>query len=214
MPGAKCRRNLKGHLGKVTCVHFGSQDNRTLVSGSLDSKLILWDTWTNNKIRIIPLQSSWTMTCCLSPQAELVASGGMDNLCTIHDASSARIVRELLGFQGYLSCVCFLDEGKLLTSSADGNIFLWDVESGYKISEFTGHANDVLCVSLAAGDNNSFVSGSVDNTAKVRGIANWCTMTNRPFDQLWDIRSETCRQTFWGHDGDVNSVHVSLVCLI
>lgn len=91
----------------------------------------------------------------------------MDNLCTIHEASSARIVRELLGFQGYLSCVRFLDEGKLLTSSADGNIFLWDVESGYKISEFTGHANDVLCVSLAVGENNAFVSGSVDNTAKV-----------------------------------------------
>lgn len=166
-PCTKCRRTLKGHLGKVTCVHYGSEDNQTLVSGSLDSKLILWDTWTNNKIRIIPLQSSWTMTCGLSPQAELVASGGMDNQCTIHETSSARVLRELLGFQGYLSCVSFLDENKLLTGSADGNIFLWDVESGYKIAEFMGHANDVLCVSLAFGDNNTFVSGSVDTTAKV-----------------------------------------------
>ena len=170
-PGVKCRRNFKGHLGKVTCVHCGSEDNRTLVSGSLDSKLILWDTWTNNKIRIIPLQSSWTMTCCLSPDGQLIASGGMDNMCTIHDTRSsegAKIVRELLGFEGFLSCVRFLDEGRLLTSSADGNIFLWDLASGTKISQFTGHASDVLAVSVEQSAKNSFVSGSVDDSSKVR----------------------------------------------
>lgn len=163
---------MKGHLGKVTSVYYECNDNRTLCSGSLDSKLILWDTWTNNKIRIIPLQSSWTMTCCLSPGGGLVASGGMDNQCTIHDTRSPisagpKVLRELLGFQGFLSCVRFYDETKLITSSADGNIFMWDIVTGARIAQFSGHASDVLSISIADPSLNRFVSGSVDDTAKV-----------------------------------------------
>ncbi|MPC97868.1 Guanine nucleotide-binding protein G(I)/G(S)/G(T) subunit beta-1 [Portunus trituberculatus] len=48
-----------------------------------------------------------------------------------------------------------------------------------------------------APDNNCFVTGSVDRTMK-----------------LWDVRDpDTCKQTFWGHTSDVNSVYVS-VCWV
>ena len=44
---------------------------------------------------------------------------------------------------------------------------LWDVEKGFKVTEFMGHEGDVMTISLGA-DNDVFVSGSVDKTAKVR----------------------------------------------
>jgi guanine nucleotide-binding protein subunit beta len=46
-----CRKSLKGHINKVTCVHF-SGDSRHAVSGSLDGKLIVWDCYTGNKTMV------------------------------------------------------------------------------------------------------------------------------------------------------------------
>lgn len=47
-------------------------------------------------------------------------------------------------------------------------------------------------MSLAmAPDMNFFISGSCDYTAK-----------------LWDIREGKCKQTFYGHESDVNAIGV------
>lgn len=45
------RRQLRGHINKVTCCHF-SGDSRHAVTGSLDGKLIVWDCWTGNKVQV------------------------------------------------------------------------------------------------------------------------------------------------------------------
>ncbi|KAG8180907.1 hypothetical protein JTE90_020137 [Oedothorax gibbosus] len=189
----RTKKILKGHLSKVTAIHYCG-DNRNLVSGSLDGKLIIWDTWTGNKVQIIPLQSSWVMTVSYSPSGNYVACGGMDNMCTVYDVNSrdgsgtAKIRRELMGFEGFLSCCRFLDDNKLITGSADMKIILWDLEKGVKEYECDGHAGDVMSMSLHP-DKSAFVTGSVDRTIK-----------------LWDTRDGDCKQTFWGHESDVNSV--------
>ncbi|KAF8767484.1 Guanine nucleotide-binding protein subunit like protein [Argiope bruennichi] len=166
----RTKKILKGHLSKVTAVHYCG-DNRHLVSGSLDGKLIIWDTWTGNKVRIIPLQSSWVMTASYSPSGNFVACGGMDNMCTVYDVNTrdstgtAKIRREMMGFEGFLSCCRFLDDNKLITGSADMKIMLWDLESGVKDAEYNGHAGDVISMSLHP-DKTSFVTGSVDRSIK------------------------------------------------
>ncbi|RWS28579.1 Guanine nucleotide-binding protein subunit beta-2-like protein, partial [Leptotrombidium deliense] len=189
----KCRRVMRGHLNKVNDVDF-SGDSRFLVSAALEGKLIIWDTWSGNKIRIIPLMSSWMMSCAFASSGSFVACGGMDNMCTIYDVTdknatgSAKIRRELMGFEGFLSACRFVNDNQILTGS-NMKIILWDLEKNVKISEFQGHCGDVLTLSLSP-DLNTFVSGSVDVTAK-----------------LWDIRDASCKQTFWGHTADVNSVY-------
>ena len=45
----KVRKFLKGHLAKVYALHWSS-DNQHLVSASQDGKLIVWDTYTSNKV--------------------------------------------------------------------------------------------------------------------------------------------------------------------
>ncbi|KAB7501042.1 Guanine nucleotide-binding protein subunit beta-2 [Armadillidium nasatum] len=67
-------------------------------------------------------------------------------------------------------------------------IIQWDVKVGQKVSQYFGHAGDVVTLSIAP-DQNTFITGSVDKTIK-----------------LWDLRDpKECKQTFWGHIGDVNS---------
>lgn len=65
------------------------------------------------------------MTVAYSPTGNHVACGGMDNMCTVYDVNSrdasgsAKIRREMMGFEGFLSCCRFIDDDKLITGSAD-----------------------------------------------------------------------------------------------
>ncbi|KAL7305936.1 hypothetical protein TKK_0001410 [Trichogramma kaykai] len=187
------KKMLKGHINKVNSVHF-SGDSRHCVTGSLDGKLIIWDTWTGNKVQIIPLRSAWVMSVAFAPSGNFVACGGMDNMCTVYDVNnrdatgSAKITRELLGYEGFLSSCRFLDDGHLITGSGDMKICIWDLEANKKTTDFSGHAGDVVSISLGP-DGNTYLTGSVDKTCK-----------------LWDLREEVAHQTFFGHEADVNSV--------
>lgn len=51
----RTRRTLRGHLAKIYAMHWGS-DSRNLVSASQDGKLIVWDSYTTNKV------STWLRT--------------------------------------------------------------------------------------------------------------------------------------------------------
>jgi guanine nucleotide-binding protein G(I)/G(S)/G(T) subunit beta-1 len=79
----RTRRTLRGHLSKVYAMHWGA-DSRNLVSASQDGKLIVWDSYSTNKVHAIPLRSSWVMTCAYAPSGAYVACGGLDNICSIY----------------------------------------------------------------------------------------------------------------------------------
>jgi WD40 repeat protein len=46
--------------------------HRHAVTGSLDGKLIIWDTWTGNKVQVISLRSSWVMSVAFAPSGNYV----------------------------------------------------------------------------------------------------------------------------------------------
>lgn len=205
----KTRKTLRGHLAKVYALQW-SNDNRHLVSASQDGKLIIWDSYTTNKIQAIPLKSSWVMTCNYSPSGNFVACGGLDNMCSIYDldkdnnGNNVKVKHELKHEDGYVSSCLFIGEEHILTASADQTVALWDCETGDQIRLFEGHQEDVMCLSSLAGSSSAsaaenslintmsqdlFISGSCDQTCK-----------------LWDLRSGSCSQTFQGHESDVNAI--------
>jgi len=195
-PSIKLRRTLKGHFGKVYAMHWAG-DSDSLLSASQDGKLIVWNAKSNIKTHAISLRSSWVMTCAFEQtKGNLVACGGLDNICSIYDISSAsqstsaRATQELSAHDGYLSCCRFVDEKSLLTASGDSTCLQWDVETGEVLKRFEGHKGDVMSLSISPTNPNVFVSGSVDATGRI-----------------WDIRSGKNVQTHIGHEADINSVH-------
>lgn len=194
-PQTKLRRTLKGHFGKVYAMHWAG-DSQSLVSASQDGKLIIWNAYTTNKLQAIPLRSSWVMTCAFEQsRGQLVACGGLDNLCSIYQLnpqgpqSAPRATRELSAHDGYLSCCRFIDEGHIATSSGDSTCILWDVQTGEAIKTFDEHTGDVMSLAICPTNQDLFVSGSVDASAKI-----------------WDIRTGRSVQTHVGHESDINSV--------
>jgi guanine nucleotide-binding protein G(I)/G(S)/G(T) subunit beta-1 len=182
------------------------------------------------KVHAIPLRSSWVMTCAYAPSGNFVACGGLDNICSIYSLKTregnVRVSRELPGHTGYLSCCRFLDDSQIVTSSGDMTwlvliilnflscsiLFLfsalWDIETGQQTTSFQGHTGDVMSLSLSP-DMKTFVSGACDASAKViRMIHFFHNNIYCLFNQLWDIREGMCKQTFPGHESDINAVTV------
>jgi len=52
----------------------------------------VWNGITTNKVQAIPLRSSWVMTCAFEDKDnELVACGGLDNLCSIYNLNQPQV---------------------------------------------------------------------------------------------------------------------------
>ncbi|KAL7581722.1 hypothetical protein ACA910_022262 [Epithemia clementina (nom. ined.)] len=191
-PTIKQRRLLKGHFGKVTACHWGG-DSRTLVSASQDGNLLVWNAVSGNKVQSISLKSSYVMSVGIEQsQGNLIACGGLDNLCTVYRrGDGAGGATEMASHDGFLSCCRFLSEQQMVTASGDSTCILWDIATAKPISTFAEHQADAMFLSVFP-DKKTFVSCSVDQTAKV-----------------WDIRAPKASvMTFMGHTADVNCVEV------
>jgi len=185
----KLRRTLKGHLAKIYAMQW-SESGPTLASASQDGKMIVWNAVTCLKMNAINLPSTWVMACGFSPSGEFVASGGLDNICSVwnlRNGNPTKVSRELVGHDGFLSCCRFIDNAQIVTSSGDHTCAVWDIEQANKIRDFKHHTHDVLNLALNP-EKNIFVSTSCDSTVAA-----------------WDVKSGKCTHVFEGFDKDVNT---------
>uniref|UniRef100_H9G9Z9 G protein subunit beta 1 n=1 Tax=Anolis carolinensis TaxID=28377 RepID=H9G9Z9_ANOCA len=135
----RTRRTLRGHLAKIYAMHWGT-DSRLLVSASQDGKLIIWDSYTTNKVRTILL--TWA-TCQWIPK------------------TSNFLLTRTVVVRVFLVCLLHTQNDFFFRDSA-----LWDIETGQQTTTFTGHTGDVMSLSLAP-DSKCFVSGACDASAKL-----------------------------------------------
>ena len=77
---------------------------------------------------MIPLRSAWVMCAVISTTGNFAACGGMDNQLTVYNLNEkggdgvAKIVRECLGYEGFLSSCKFLDDTELVTGKKGRSI--------------------------------------------------------------------------------------------
>ncbi|EMG50827.1 STE4 Guanine nucleotide-binding protein subunit beta [Candida maltosa Xu316] len=212
----KLYNTLKGHQNKVAKVCW-SKDSTKVLSASQDGFMIVWDAVTGMKKHAIQLENPWVLTCSYSANEKLLASGGLDNNCTIYkvkaDTSNYPVAEEMNGrypmqginfyqsiqsiFKGhtaYISECEFIGNDSIVTGSGDMTCALWDLTKGSKSRDFIEHSGDVLCLTTFPQNilsNNLFISGSSDGYAKI-----------------WDLRSPGSIQSFAVSNSDVTSVKV------
>ena len=148
-PRISCRRTLRGHTGKIYSMHW-TENRNELVSAAQDGVLIVWDGISTNKVHAIPLACAWVMTCCFAPSGNFIASGGLDNSCSVFKLSSPETdngtpCAELTGHNGHLSACRFISDQQIITTSGDKTCMLWDVETGKNstATRSSGHRNDI-----------------------------------------------------------------------
>ena len=88
------------HQSKVLRVNWGPDTRRT-VSSALDGSVVrqpgrplielsqqgiikvVWDADSSKRIDTFVLPTTWVYACAISPSGELLATGGMDNKCSV-----------------------------------------------------------------------------------------------------------------------------------
>jgi len=143
------RGTLQGHSDWVTSIATTSENPNLVLSSSRDKSVICWT---------------------------LTGSSGAD-MDEMHRQSYGYARRALRGHSHFVSDVVISSDGQFaLSGSWDGNLRLWEINSGRTTRRFVGHEKDVLSVAFSV-DNRQIVSGSRDKTIKLWNTLGECKYT-------------------------------------
>ena len=134
---------LRGHTWSVNSVAFNS-DGRRIVSGSGDHSVIIWDAEDGGMVGSFALKtkdgkSTWVSSASLSPDDETLATIADDSIIYLWkldlglDDRDAGLIcdKELVGHAAEVNSVHFSPDGtKIVSTSQDGTIRVWDPKTG------------------------------------------------------------------------------------
>lgn len=163
-PAWECSAIFRGHTGAVTCLQF--QEN-TLVSGSSDSSIIIWDIREMEKV--VMLTHHTGPVFCVGFDENYLVSGGQDCAIRIFDIRKFKVTRRisciktLEGHAESIVCLQF-DKVKIVSGSADRSIKVWDISTGRCLYTLRHHVGPVWNLAFS---KSKLMSSSFDDETKL-----------------------------------------------
>ncbi|MEG4861575.1 WD40 repeat domain-containing protein [Microcoleus sp. K1-B6] len=167
-------RTLTRHFDSVNSVAI-SPDGQTLVSGSRDKTIKIWQLSTGRELRTLTGHSNGVCSLAISPDGQTLVSGSDDKTIKIWQLSTGQELRTLTGHYGSVNSVAISPDGQTLVSGAsddiddiddiDETIKIWDLSTGRRLRTLTGHgtianpSNRVYSLAISP-DGQTLVSGS------------------------------------------------------
>lgn len=169
-----------------------------MVTGSGDSTARIWDCDTGTPVCTLKGHSSWILAVSWSPNAQIIATGSMDNSVRLWDPKKGQALGTPL--KGHTKWIMSLawepyhlqtpGRPRLASSSKDSTVRIWDVVSRRIESVLTGHKGSVTCVRW--GGTGKIYTSSHDKTIKI-----------------WDPKDGRLLQTLSSHTHRVNHLALS-----
>lgn len=161
---------LRGHTDTVNVVRFLPGDAQA-VSVGRDGGVIVWDlTRAQELTRYLNPQraaASPQFALDISADGRLIAAGGDDQVITVWDRETNRVIQTLRGHERSVRALAFSPDGRRVVSgTTNGDLILWDVETGAQIRSFNGHNRTIQDIDFSP-DGAAFVSASGDGTIRV-----------------------------------------------
>eukprot|EP00761_Pharyngomonas_kirbyi_P001281 gb/GECH01001284.1/.p1 GENE.gb/GECH01001284.1/~~gb/GECH01001284.1/.p1 ORF type:complete len:577 (+),score=104.02 gb/GECH01001284.1/:1-1731(+) len=176
-------QNLSGHAGLVSCVATDTGHSNRLVSGSDDSRIIIWDT--DNAKPLTTFQKHTEGVTDLLWSGGNVISSSRDGTIRVWDPESRDFLYKFVGHRMEVSSIAQLDDNTLVSGGKDKKVCLWDLRTGRRVAELDGHNGAVLDVFTYQGN---IWSSSWDKTIR-----------------KWDSTTHECLMVLEGHQNSVFS---------
>ncbi len=185
--------SLIGTLKDNDSVYFVaiSPDGNTMVSGSDDETIKVWDLATGTKKRTLSGHIDWINSVAISPDGSTMVSGDFENTIKVWDLATGTEKRTLSGSRNVVYSVAISPDGSTIVSTTFKQIKVWDLATLREKRTLSGHTESVKSVAISP-DGGTIVSGSSDNTIKV-----------------WDLATGREKRTLSGHTQSVKSVAIS-----
>jgi WD40 repeat protein len=233
MTTARVPNTLRGHEDFINSVAI-SPDGKTIVSGSVDKTLRLWNLQGNPVGQPFQGHKGSVTSVAFSPDGQTIASGGSDGTVWLWNLQGKPIGKPFRGHGANVTSVAFSPDGQTIVSgSLDKTVRLWNLQGKPIGKPFRGHGANVTSVAFSP-DGQTIISGSYDKTlrlwnlqgnpigepfrghgANVTSIAfspDGQTLVSGSYDKtvrLWDLQGNSIGEPFQGHKGPVRSVAFS-----
>jgi WD40 repeat protein len=168
---------------------FWLSDQRTLVSGSADGLLRLWDTETGLCIRVVPAHNSTIWTIIPHPHQPLAATGSDEQNVKFWNSETWDCLRTLQGYDSsILALALSADQRGLAVGSQDQTVQLWDIQTRACTGILQGHTN---CIWSADWHpyKQQLATGSHDGSFRI-----------------WDVETGECLTVEHGDFGIVHAI--------
>jgi tetratricopeptide (TPR) repeat protein len=157
---------LTGHSHYVSSLAF-TPDGLTLVSGSWDKTVKLWQMNTRQEIQTLTGHSEDLRCVVVSPDGQTIASCGEDKVIKLWQLSTGQEIRTLMGSSSWVFCVVISPDGQILVSgSNDGTIKIWQLSTGKELRTLRGQLGSVFYLAISP-DGQTLVSSSSSKTIKI-----------------------------------------------
>jgi WD40 repeat protein/serine/threonine protein kinase len=163
------------HTSSVFHVAF-SPDDAQIATAGMAGTIVIWDARTGQELqRLEPQSAAFVSNVTYSLNGRYLAGAlndGTVRVWGVDSAGRAGLLPDLgvlggHGKGGKGCCVAFSPDSRTLASGgADRTVRLWDLTSGQRLDEFSGHPTAVISVAFRPGDRN-VVAACDDGTVKV-----------------------------------------------
>jgi WD40 repeat protein len=197
---------FSSHRKGVTCLVFSS-DGRSLVSGSTDETVKLWDMQTGGVVKTFSGHTHWIVSVSISADFATIASGSHDGsiyLWSIHTGKCYCVIKQ----EDRVDCVRFSPtDPRHLLSVCNGKVWQWNTnghqagptQDGHNIVFSPDGTQLVVCNGESATVQNSSSGVSVTklymaNNAYPRNCCfspdgKFVAVDDQSFIHVWDITS-------------------------
>ena len=163
IPGSK-RGNPDGHLGEVNGIDI-SRDNRTIVTGSNDKTIKLWEFETGKLVKTFAGHIGAVWSVRFSQEGDMILSASQDQTVKLWDRNG-KIMHDIRGHAGEARSAAFSPGmDRIISSSFDKTAKIWNME-GRLVRTINGHEAYVRSAYFSP-QGEKVITASGDKTAVV-----------------------------------------------
>ncbi|NEP76760.1 MAG: tetratricopeptide repeat protein [Okeania sp. SIO3B3] len=119
-----------------------SPDGQTIVTGSGDNTIKVWDMATGNLKATLSGHTSWIRSVAISPDGQTIVSGSYDKTIKVWDMAKGNLKATLSGHTDNVNSVAISPDGQTIVSGSDDKtIKVWDLGTGNLKAIIFGHSN-------------------------------------------------------------------------